>query len=247
MFATDLPAIYKPNEINVSLKKKSYFVFSHSMTDAQPWMLKVGGKIGKKFRGTREGGITEYASYYVFAHAPDGAIEAYPLREWYNFQPSQRYKALSAEQAEEEFKRRRLNLSTLMSKARLKGAEENSEEPEEKVKTGGKKKADLRIDDLDDIMMDSGDDSDSSADEKGDKNADSDDDSKKKKKGKNQLPKKKKKKKDSDDEAFEESDDGDEEGRELDYIESSDDEESDPEEQANKEMKSVAEEDGLRT
>lgn len=208
-------------------------------------MLKVGGKGGKKFRGTREGGITEYASYFVFAHAPDGAIEAYPLHEWYNFQPSQRYKALSAEQAEEEFKRRRLNLSTLMSKARLKGAEEAAEDPEEKVKSSGKKKQDLRIDDLDDIMMDSADDSDSSADEKG-KDDDSDGGANKKK-GKKQLPKKKKKKKDSDDEAFEESDDGDEEGRELDYIESSDEDESDPEEQANKEMKSVAEEDGLRT
>lgn len=204
----------------------------------------MGGKGGKKFRGTREGGITEYASYYVFAHAPDGAIEAYPLHEWYNFQPSQRYKALSAEQAEEEFKRRRLNLFTLMSKARLKGAEENAEDPEEKVKLSGKKKQDLRIDDLDDVMMDSADDSDASDDEKG-KEDDSDGD--KKKKGKKQPPaKKKKKKKDSDDdEAFEESDDGDEEGREMDYIESSDEDES--EDQANKEMKSVAEEDGLRT
>ena len=41
--------------------------------------------------------------------------------------------------------------------------------------------------------------------------------------------KKKKKKNGSDDEAFEESDDGDEEGREMDYIESSYSDESDPE------------------
>lgn len=206
-------------------------------------MLKVGGKGGKKFRGTREGGITEYASYYVFTHAPDGAIEAYPLREWYNFQPAQRYKTLSAEQAEEEFKRRRLNYFTLMDKTRVRGAEDNSEEPEEKIKSKGKKKQELRIDDLDEIKTDSGDD-DSSADEKG--NGNDSDDGNKKKKTKKQMPKKKKKK-DSDDEAFEESDDGDEEGREMDYIESSDDDESDMEEQANKEMKSVAEEDGLRT
>lgn len=207
-------------------------------------MLKVGGKGGKKFRGTREGGITEYASYYVFTHAPDGAIEAYPLREWYNFQPAQRYKTLSAEQAEEEFKRRRLNYFTLMDKTRVRGAEDNSEEPEEKIKSKGKKKQELRIDDLDEIKSDSGDDSDSSADGKG--NGNDSDDGKKKKKNKKQAPKKKKKK-NSDDEAFEESDDGDEEGREMDYIESSDEDESDPEEQANKEMKSVAEEDGLRT
>lgn len=35
----------------------------------------------------------------------DDNIEAYPLQEWYNFQPIQRYKALSAEEAEEEFGR----------------------------------------------------------------------------------------------------------------------------------------------
>lgn len=215
-------------------------------------MLNVGGKGGKKYRGKREGGISDHASYYVFAQTADGSIEAYPLREWYNFQPSQRYKSLSAEQAEEEFARRRVNLSNLMDKARLKDNTEDSKEPEETVKTTGiKKRPGLRIDDLDDVMMDSDDDSDSSDDER-----DSDDDSMKKcgKKAALKMMKKKKKNKkaknsgDSDDEAFEESDDGDEEGREMDYIESSDDEESDLEEQANEDMmRSVAEEDGLRT
>lgn len=47
------------------------------------------------------------------------------------------------------------------------------------------------------------------------------------------MPPKKKKKNNSDDEAFEESDDGDEEGREMDYIESSDSDDSDPELQVN--------------
>lgn len=220
-------------------------------------MLNVGGKGGKKYRGKREGGISDHASYYVFAQTPDGSIEAYPLREWYNFQPSQRYKSLSAEQAEEEFARRRVNLSNLMDKARLKDNTEDSKEPEEKVKTMGiKKRPGLRIDDLDDVMMDSDDDSDSSDDERanGGRDSDSDDDSMKKRGKKAALKKKKKnnnkkaKKMDSDDEAFEESDDGDEEGREMDYIESSDDEESDLEEQANEDiMRSVAEEDGLRT
>jgi transcription initiation factor TFIIF subunit alpha len=58
-----------------------------------------------RFRGNREGGVAENASYYVFTHAPDGAIEAFPLQEWYNFQPIQRYKSLSAEEAEEQFGR----------------------------------------------------------------------------------------------------------------------------------------------
>lgn len=35
------------------------------------------------FLGIREGGVSENASYYVFTHAPDGAIEAFPLHEWY--------------------------------------------------------------------------------------------------------------------------------------------------------------------
>lgn len=49
--------------------------------------------------------MAENAAYYVFTHGPDGSIEAFPLNEWYNFHPIQRYKALSAEEAEEEFGR----------------------------------------------------------------------------------------------------------------------------------------------
>lgn len=59
------------------------WISSNDVIDSQPWILKVGGKNGKKFRGNREGGVSEHASFYVFAHAPDGAIEAYPLHEWY--------------------------------------------------------------------------------------------------------------------------------------------------------------------
>ncbi|XP_031636298.1 general transcription factor IIF subunit 1 [Contarinia nasturtii] len=214
--------------------------------DLQPWILKVDGKSGKKFRGIREGGVGAYASFYVFAHAPDGAIEAYPLNEWYNFQPIQRYKALSAEEAEQVFGRRNkvMNHFSLMMRHRLKGDEEGQDDPEEaKLKLSGKKGKEFKISDADDIMMDSDDDSDSEDEKKNDEDSDADS---KKKKGKKLPPKKKKKKNGSDDEAFEESDDGDEEGREMDYIESSDSDESDPELQVDKEMKSVAEEDGLR-
>jgi transcription initiation factor TFIIF subunit alpha len=35
----------------------------------------------------------------------DGIFEAYPLKHWYNFTPIQRFKALTAEEAEEEFGR----------------------------------------------------------------------------------------------------------------------------------------------
>ena len=58
-----------------------------------------------RFRGIREGGVAENASWYVFMQGKDGAFEAYPVEEWYNFQAVNRYKSLSAEEAEEEFMR----------------------------------------------------------------------------------------------------------------------------------------------
>lgn len=216
----------------------------------QPWILKSGGKTGKKFKGIREGGVSENAAYYVFTHAPDGAIEAFPLNEWYNFQPIQRYKALSAEEAEQEFSRRNkvMNYFSLMLRKRLRNDEEGAEDESElgesgKGKKPGKKEKELKISEMDE-WMDS-DDDDSNSDEDNEKKAsDEDKDSKKKKKAKEINRKKKKKKNTSDTEAFEESDDGDEEGRECDYISDSSESESELEQQ--KEIKSVAEEDALR-
>lgn len=213
----------------------------------QPWILKSGGKTGKKFKGIREGGVSENAAYYVFTHAADGAIEAFPLHEWYNFQPIQRYKALSAEEAEQEFSRRNkvMNYFSLMLRKRLRNDEEGADDEElidgGKSKKPSKKEKDLKISEMDE-WMDSDDDSLSNEDEVK-KNSDEEDDSNKKKKGKVNTQKKKKKNA-SDDEAFEESDDGDEEGRECDYISDSSDSESELEQQ--KEIKSVAEEDALR-
>ncbi|XP_019698941.1 general transcription factor IIF subunit 1 [Harpegnathos saltator] len=216
----------------------------------QPWILKAGGKTGKKFKGIREGGISENAAYYVFTHATDGVIEAFPLHEWYNFQPIQRYKALSAEEAEQEFSRRNkvMNYFSLMLRKRLRNDEDGGDD-EELVESGkskrpSKKEKELKISEMDD-WMDSDDDESGSDEEETKKGSDDEDDPKKKKKGKGQILQKKKKKKNaSDDEAFEESDDGDEEGRECDYISDSSDPESELEQQ--KEIKSVAEEDALR-
>lgn len=212
----------------------------------QPWILKSGGKTGKKFKGIREGGVSENAAYYVFTHAADGAIEAFPLHEWYNFQPIQRYKALSAEEAEQEFSRRNkvINFFSLMLRKRLRNDEEGGDDEElidgGKGKKPGKKEKDLKISEMDE-WMDTDDDDSGSDDEENKKSSDEED--KKKKKGKVEVSKKKKKNA-SDDEAFEESDDGDEEGRECDYISDSSDSESELEQQ--KEIKSVAEEDALR-
>ncbi|CAO1404555.1 unnamed protein product [Diamesa serratosioi] len=244
-------------ELKEEARRKKFGIIAKKYNpDAQPWIVKVGGKSGKKFRGIREGGVSENAAFYVFTHAPDGAIEAYPLNEWYNFQPIQRYKALTAEEAEEEFGRRRkcVNMWSMKMRMKLKNKdEEEPEDPEEckamKGTKGGDKK-DLKISEMDE-WMDSSDDS-SSEEEKDDKkrendNSDNEDKAKlKKAKGKAAAANQKKKKRDLDDEAFEDSDDGDEEGRELDYISDSSDSESEPEGKVNKELKSVAEEDALR-
>lgn len=221
----DMPKFGAGSEYNRDLReevrrKKFGIIAKKYRPEAQPWILKVGGKSGKKFKGIREGGVSENAAFYVFTHAPDGAIEAYPLNEWYNFQPIQRYKSLSAEEAEQEFGRRKkvMNYFTLMLRKRLKGDEEEEKDPEEvKVKGGGKKSKDFKISEIDEwIDSEEESDSDSDEEEKKKKEEDSDDDGKKKgKKGKG--AEKKKRKQDVDDEAFEESDDGDEEGREMDY------------------------------
>lgn len=58
-----------------------------------------------RFKGIREGGVSENSSWYVYMQGKDGAFEAYPVEEWYNFKLIQRYKSLSAEEAEKEFER----------------------------------------------------------------------------------------------------------------------------------------------
>ncbi|XP_017141584.1 general transcription factor IIF subunit 1 [Drosophila miranda] len=243
---------YNRDQREEARRKKFGIIARKYRPEAQPWILKVGGKMGKKFKGIREGGVGENAAFYVFTHAPDGAIEAYPLNEWYNFQPIQRYKSLSAEEAEQEFGRRKkvMNYFSLMLRKRLRGDEEEEQDPEEAklLKAATKKSKELKITDMDE-WIDSEDESDSEDEEEKKKKEqeDSDDGSKKAKGGKGKKgADKKKKKRDVDDEAFEESDDGDEEGREMDYDTESSEDEPDPESKLDKDMKGVAEEDALR-
>lgn len=220
-------------------RKKLGIIARKYNADDQPWILKCYGSTVKKFKGIREGGVSENTSYYVFTHAEDGAIEAFPLQEWYKFQPIQRYKSLSAEEAELEFSKRNkhLNFFSLMLRKRLKGEEDGEpEEGEEKSKKGSKKSKELKISDMDE-WMDSSEAESSDEAEKEDEEEGKKPDKKKKKKD---APKKSKKR-DTNTEAFEDSDDGDGEGRELDYI--SDSSESEPE---NTKLESVAEEKALR-
>lgn len=208
-------------------RKKLGIISRKYNAEAQPWLLKVGGKTGKKFKGVREGGITANTTYYVFQHGKDGVVQAYPISHFYNFTPINRYKALDAEEAEEKFAQRGKIMnkwSTMVFKKVKAGGEEGEEgggdeDDDNKTKGGGKK--DFKVSDMDEWEDDDdifGSDSDK------EKEDGSDDDDGKKKKGKD--TKKKKKKKKDDDEAFEDSDDGDDEGREVDYMsdESSDSE-----------------------
>ncbi|KAK9871262.1 hypothetical protein WA026_011534 [Henosepilachna vigintioctopunctata] len=217
-------------------RKKLGIIARKYKADDQPWILKCCGSTVKKFKGIREGGVSENTAYYVFTHAEDGAIEAFPLQEWYKFQPIQRYKCLSAEEAEQEFSKRNkhLNFFSLMLRKRLKGEDDTELDEEEKGKKTTKKSKELKISEMDEWMNTSDDDSSDEETKKEEEEEKQD-----KKKSKKNVPKKKKR--DTDVEAFEDSDDGDGEGRELDYI--SDSSESEPE---NTNLESVAEEKALR-
>ncbi|XP_067416630.1 general transcription factor IIF subunit 1 isoform X3 [Emydura macquarii macquarii] len=213
-------------------RKKYGIIIREFKPEDQPWVLKVNGKAGRKFKGVKKGGVTENASYYIFTQCPDGAFEAFPVSNWYNFTPVAKHRTLTAEEAEEEWERRNkvLNHFSIMQQRRLKDQDEEEEEKEKKTK---KKSSELKIHDLEDDLEMSSDESELS-DADGEKVA--------KPKKKTPLTKKKKKKKGSDDEAFEDSDDGDFEGQEVDYM--SDGSSSSQEEVAVGKPKVTKEEDG---
>ncbi|XP_008985310.1 general transcription factor IIF subunit 1 isoform X3 [Callithrix jacchus] len=191
-------------------RKKLGIVLKEFRPEDQPWLLRVNGKSGRKFKGIKKGGVTENTSYYIFTQCPDGAFEAFPVHNWYNFTPLARHRTLTAEEAEEEWERRNkvLNHFSIMQQRRLKDQDQDEDE-EEKEKRGRRKASELRIHDLEDDLEMSSDASDASGGRAP--------------KAKKKAPlakgsRKKKRKKGSDDEAFEDSDDGDFEGQEVDYM-----------------------------
>ncbi|KAM8845298.1 general transcription factor IIF subunit 1 isoform 1-T1 [Spinachia spinachia] len=203
-----------------SRRKKYGIVTREFKVEDQPWILKVNGKAGKRFKGIKKGGVTENASYYIFTQCPDGAFEAFPVNGWYNFTPQAKHRTLTAEEAEEEWGRRNkvVNHFSIMLQRRFREQERGGEDDDDendksgkKKKKGGRKGGDLRIHDLEEDLEMSSDDSDSSMG----------DDGEAKTKGKKDAGKgkaKKKKRKSSDKEALEDSDDGDYEGLEVDYM-----------------------------
>lgn len=191
-------------------RKKLGIVLRAFRADEQPWLLRVNGKAGRRYKGVKKGGVTENASYYVFTQSPDGAFEAFPVLHWYNFTPVAKHRTLTAEEAEEEWERRNkvLNHFSIMQQRRLRDhSEEEEEEKERKARKGGE----LRIHDLEDDLELSSDGSDGS-----------DPDGEKPPRPKAKPPpgaKRRRKKRGSEaDEAFEDSDDGDFEGQEVDYM-----------------------------
>ncbi|XP_047428410.1 general transcription factor IIF subunit 1 [Mugil cephalus] len=211
-------------------RKKFGIVTREFKVEDQPWLLKVNGKAGKRFKGQKKGGVTENASYYIFTQCPDGAFEAFPVHGWYNFTPLAKHRTLTAEEAEEEWGRRNkvVNHFSIMLQRRLREQERGEDEEDEAEKTGKKKKkggargGDLRIHDLEDDLEMSSDDSDSSMGEGGESKAKA---KKETAKGKG----KKKKRKSNENEALEDSDDGDYEGLEVDYMSDDSSSEEEPE------------------
>lgn len=191
-----------------------------------------------RFKGIREGGVTENTSYYVFFQAPDGAFEAFPVNEWYNFTPFQRYKALTAEEAEEKFNKRDQILNyfplKLMNKAKGEG------EADDLIKKSERSiKKEFKVSDMDD-WYDSGEENLSSDDQK--EVVKTKGKAKKDKKGKDK--KKKKEDSDADDEPLEESDEGDYDDKEVDYM--SDSSSSSESESEKGDLKAVVDESALR-
>jgi len=218
--------------------------------DDQPWVLRMGsGKTARKFKGVKGGGVLENAKYYIFTQSPDGSFEAFPLKEWYNFMPVSRYKALNAEEAEEQFLKRdrTLNYFSVMLQKRLKNEDIDDIDPDEGGTKGKKKnkKKDFKLTELDEWAELSDGDSES------DGSVGSDDKPKKKAPKPKTSKKAKKKDRDVNAEASEDSE-GDSEGHEVDYMTDTDSEDDDMNKNENRGKsdkyadKGVEDEEGLR-
>lgn len=204
-------------------------------TDYQPWQIKFGsGRTGRRFKAVKEGGVGDNASYFIFYKPNDKAdtYEVCSVDEWYSVSATQRYKTLTAEEAEQKFEQRHkmLNLFSVMHKKNGEAGEEGGSGH------GGKA---FKVSELDDWDQ-------SGNDEASENDDDSDDDKKK-------VRRKKGSKKDTDDpdnapdEAKEDSDEGDAEQREVDYMSDSSSDSSDEEERKDEtEVKGIAEEEALR-
>ena len=205
----------------------------------QPWQIKIGsGRTGRRFKAIKEGGVGDNASYYIFYKPKDSSdtYEACPVEEWYNVSATQRYKTLTAEEAELKFEKRHktLNMFSVMP------SKKNGDLGEEGL-SGSDSKA-FKVSELDD-WDNSGDEFDGSGDEN---NGGSDDDARKRRK--KNIKKEKDDPDEAPDEGKEDSDEGDFEQREVDYMSdsSSDSSDEDGQDKEGVDVKGIAEEEALR-
>lgn len=91
--------------------------------DDQPWLMTVGkGKANRRrFRGVREGSVSENVEYFVFCQCKDGNFDAYPVNAWYKMKPEISCRFLREDEAEAEYSRlhKTLNLFNVMVKRKL--------------------------------------------------------------------------------------------------------------------------------
>lgn len=200
--------------------------------DYHPWQIKLGvGKTARRFKATKDGGVSENASYFIFYNTDPTSktFEACPVDDWYSVSATLRYKTLTAEEAEEKFEQRHKMFNMFSVMGLRKTAEEGDESTSHDTKG-------FKVSELDEWDR-SGDDEASDAEG-------GEGDSKRK------VRRKKGSKKDEDApaEGKEESDEGDFEEREVDYMSdsSSDHDEIPDETKDNDDVKGIAEEGGLR-
>ncbi|KRX40321.1 General transcription factor IIF subunit 1 [Trichinella murrelli] len=133
----------------------------------------------RHYRGIRDGVISNYSDYWIFEKNGKNAFDAYLVGEIYNLIPVRDRKAMSIEEVEEHFKRRReivLNQFALRARIRRPGEENDDDDESEsalwkannkdqqseatKMKSVKKTETDKRNDHEDGVVMEESDDGD---------------------------------------------------------------------------------------
>ena len=93
-----------------------------------------------RYTGRKEAGINENSSYYILTQCEDGAFEAVPVNNWFNFTANIKYQTLTVDEAEEEYNRREkiVNYFSVMVKKRLQNNKEDEEGDESTLETKSK-------------------------------------------------------------------------------------------------------------
>lgn len=205
--------------------------------DNQPWQIKLGNaRSARRFKAIKEGGVGDNASYFVFykPNEKSNTYEVCPVEEWYNVSATQRYKTLTAEEAEQKFEQRHKMLN-LFSVMHLKKTGEAGEDDG----PGYDRRSGFKVSEMDDW-------NDSNEDE-GASGEDGEDDDKKRNRKKKGVKKEKEDPDEAPEEAKEDSDEGDFEQREVDYMSSSSSESDEIDEDKDEtDVKGIAEEEALR-